>query len=196
MTAASTSNLPAALYLTDNEDSCRLLASRPEALLIGFVLDQQITVQKAFDGPRVLLERVGTIDPGELASMPVERLEEAFRAKPAVHRFPGAMARRVHACMRQVTERYAGDAGRVWFEAVDEADLDRRLGELPGFGDGKVFAMKSVLVRRFGLPFHEWESRAPAWGTLGDVDSPDALRTYQQRKREAKAAAKRVKQGS
>lgn len=183
------------LWLTDEEEAARLLADDPAALLIGFILDQQVTVQKAFRGPLDLRERVGTIDPASLCAMPLEKLEEAFARTPALHRYPTAMARRVHDAMRVVTERYGGDAGRIWWEAADLADLQQRLVELPGFGSGKVASMVAVLARRCEVPVTGWEHQVPEWGTLGDVDSPEALRAYQQRKRAVKAA-RRASAGS
>src|SRR5450631_2572140 len=98
--------MPARLYFTDSDEANRLIATDPMALLIGFALDQQVSVQKAFSGPLVLLERLGTLDVGALAEAD---LEPVFRQKPAIHRFPGAMARRVHDLAVHVRERYDGD---------------------------------------------------------------------------------------
>ena len=190
MAKTASPSAPEALYLTDDAEACRLIARDPNALLIGFVLDQQVTVQKAFDGPRAILERVGTLEPAKLAKMSTPKLEKAFAEKPAIHRYPSAMAKRVQGCMQIVAEQYGGDASRIWTDAADEADLKKRLGALPGFGAGKVLVMLSVLVRRFGLPYHDWESKIPPWGVLGDVDSPEALQRYQTEKRAAKAAAR------
>jgi len=178
------------LWLTDEEDACRLLAQDPAAFLIGFILDQQVTVQKAFRGPFDLRERIGTLDPAKLARLPLATLEGAFCAKPALHRYPAAMARRVREAMAIVAERYDGDAGRIWWEVSDLDELERRLGELPGFGAGKVTSAIAVLARQCGVPVTGWEDRIPEWGTLGDVDSPEALKGYQSRKRAAKAAAR------
>lgn len=178
------------LWLTDDPSHCELLASDPAAFLIGFILDQQVTVQKAFRGPADLLDRVGTIDPRELTAMPLAQLEEAFAEKPALHRFPSAMAKRVHEAMRIVVDRYDGDAGRIWWEAEGLEDLRARLAELPGFGAAKITSVVAVLARQCGVPVTGWEQDVPVWGTLGDVDSAEALRAYQARKRAAKAAAR------
>ena len=185
---------PTHLHLTDDEEACRLLASDPAALVIGFVLDQQVTVQKAFRGPLDLRERVGTIEPAALADMPLDQLEAAFAEKPALHRFPGAMAKRVQAAMQVIVDEYGGDAARIWTEAGDLAEVERRIGGLPGFGPGKTLTMVTILHLRMGFPFGGWEDRAPEWGVLGEVESADDLKAYQTRKRAAKAAARAAKQ--
>ncbi len=140
--------MPDALYFTDDEAACKLLATDPFALLMGFAIDQQVPVQKAFAGPLALQQRVGTLDPEKLAGLD---LEEAFRAKPAIHRFPGSMANRVRELAAVVAEDYDGDASRIWNDAADAADLKKRLSALPGFGPMKVTALASVLAYRFGL---------------------------------------------
>src|SRR3954451_2938934 len=128
---------PELLPWSGNEDSDRLIAQDPVALLIGFALDQQVTVQKAFSGPLELRRRLGHLDPVRIAAEEPERLDAVFRARPALHRFPGAMAERVQALCAFLAERYDADASRVWSEAQTGADLRKRLGELPGFGDLK-----------------------------------------------------------
>lgn len=178
------------LWLTDDPAHCALLAEDPNAFLIGFILDQQVTVRKAFRGPADLRERIGTLDPAKIAALPLEQLEAAFAEKPALHRFPSAMAKRVHEAMRIVAERYDGNAARIWWEEGELADVESRLAEIPGLGGGKVTSMVPILARQCGVPLTGWESRVPEWGTLGDVDSPDALKAYQARKRAAKAAAR------
>jgi uncharacterized HhH-GPD family protein len=181
--------MPDALWFTDDPAACELLARDPFALLVGFAIDQQVPVQKAFAGPYVLRERVGTLDPATLAATD---LEPAFREKPAIHRFPGAMAGRVRELASVVAEEYGGDASRVWREATDTDDLRRRIGALPGFGPMKVTALGAVLARRFGIEIAE--PLAPSFPCLGDVDSPQALLGYQAAKRahkaELRAAAK------
>lgn len=189
-TPTTTARSATHLWLTDDPEHCALLAQDPAAFVIGFILDQQVTVQKAFRGPADLRARVGTIAPNELAVMPLERLEAAFGEKPALHRFPAAMAKRVQAAMRIIVERYDGDASRIWWEARDLADLRARLAELPGFAASKITSVVAVLARQCEVPVTGWEQDVPAWGTLGDVDSPEALRAYQTRKRAAKAAAR------
>ena len=176
---------PTALHFTDDDEANALLARDRFALLVGFVLDQQVPMQKAFAGPLELQRRVGTLDPAELAAMDPERLEEAFRRKPAVHRFPGAMAGRVQELARTVAGDYGGDAARIWHDGADADDLRRRLAALPGFGQMKVISLAAVLAKRFGVE-HAREL-IPAHPTLGDVDSPEALAEYQAAKRARKA---------
>jgi len=173
---------PEALWFTDDEEACRLLARDPFALLVGFALDQQITVQQAFLGPLRIKERVGTLDPKTLART---ELEPVFKEKPAVHRFPGSMAKRVQELAAYVAEEYDGEAARIWTEASDSAELRSRLAALPGFGDMKVRSTAAVLAKRFGVATAA--AIAPSHRTLGDVDSPQALLDYQAAKRAHKA---------
>jgi uncharacterized HhH-GPD family protein len=182
------------LHLTGDDDADRLLATEPMALLIGFALDQQVPVQKAFSGPKVLLDRLGSIDARALASVDDARLEAAAKGPPAIHRFPSAMAKRVRELATFIADQYDGDAARIWTEATDARDLKRRIGELPGFGQMKVASLFAVLVRRLGVDLPGAEAELPSHPTLGDVDSPEALSAYQSTKRAAKAAA-RAKQG-
>jgi uncharacterized HhH-GPD family protein len=181
---------PKSLPWTGDDEADRLIAEDPLALLIGFVLDQQVTVQKAFSGPLELRRRVGHLDAGRIAAMPPEELEEAFRRRPALHRFPAAMAERVQAVCAAVAERYGGDAARIWTEGTSASEIARRLGELPGIGPFKVRSLMATLVKRFGLRPPGWEEALPGGPTLADVDSPHALAAYQQGKREAKRQAR------
>jgi len=173
---------PTHLYFTDDDDANRLIATDPFAFLVGFALDQQITVQQAFLGPLRIKQRVGTLDPKTLAATD---LEPVFKEKPAVHRFPGSMARRVQDLAATVVEEYDGDAARIWTEARDGADLRARLAALPGFGEMKVKAVAGVLAKRFDVAAAR--EFAPDHHTLGDVDSPQALQDYQAAKRAYKA---------
>jgi len=182
--------MPDRLHFTDSDEANRLLASDPMALLIGFVLDQQVTVQKAFAGPLVIRERIGTIDAHRLAATD---LEPVFRERPAIHRFPGAMAKRVQALAAHVAERYDGDAARVWTDPRTPAELEQSLGALPGFGEMKVKATAAVLAKRFDVAAAE--PLTPQHPTLGDVDSPEALASYQAGKRAHKARLRAEKPG-
>jgi uncharacterized HhH-GPD family protein len=173
------------LWFTDNPEACALLANDPFALLVGFAIDQQVPVQKAFAGPYVLKQRIGTLDPKKLATLD---LEPAFREKPAIHRFPGSMASRVRELAAVVAEEYDGDASRIWSEASDTEDLKRRITALPGFGPMKVTALSAVLARRLGVKVAA--PLAPDFACLGDVDSAQALLDYQAAKRAHKAAMK------
>ena len=177
--------MPDALHFTGNPEADALIAKDPLALLIGFVLDQQVTVPTAFAGPLKLQQRIGALDATRIAELDPEQLEAAFREKPAVHRFPGNMARRVQELCAVVAEEYGGDASRVWREAADTDDLRRRLEALPGFGEMKVKALASVLARRYGIAMAE--PLVPDHAMLGDVDSPEALAEYQAAKRAYKA---------
>jgi len=174
--------VPEALWFTDDEEACKLLADDPFALLVGFALDQQVTVQQAFLGPLRLKERLGTLEPRGGADAD---LEPFFRAKPAIHRFPGSMAERVRDLAATVSEDYDGDAARIWGEAADGADLRRRISALPGFGEMKIKSLGAVLAKRFGVEVAQ--DLVPAHPTLGDVDSPQALADYQAAKKAHKA---------
>jgi uncharacterized HhH-GPD family protein len=174
---------PKALYYTNDDEANRLIATDPFALLFGFAIDQQVPVQTAFAGPLKLKQRVGTLDPKQLAKLD---LEPAFREKPAIHRFPGAMARRVQELAQHVVDEYGGDASKLWTTAKDGAELKRRLEALPGFGEMKVNSTAAVLAKRFGVK--QAVPIAPTHPTLGDVDSLDALAAYQEAKRARKAS--------
>jgi uncharacterized HhH-GPD family protein len=183
--------MPDALHFTGSDEADELIARDPLALLIGFALDQQVTVPTAFLGPLKLKQRLGTLDAGEIAATDPALLEEVFRERPAIHRFPGAMARRVQELCAFVDDRYDGDASRLWREAADTNDLRRRIEELPGFGEMKVKALGSVLAKRFGVAAAE--GLVPDHPTLGDVDSAEALEAYQAEKRAHKAALRTAK---
>jgi uncharacterized HhH-GPD family protein len=178
--------VPDALHFTGNAEADRLIAAEPLALLIGFELDQQVLVPTAFSGPLKLQQRLGRLDAGEIARLDPERLDALFREKPAIHRFPGNMAKRVQELAAVIDEEYGGDAGRVWRDAADTADLKKRLEALPGFGEMKVKALSSVLARRYGIAMAE--PLVPDHAMLGDVDSPEALAEYQAAKRAYKAS--------
>jgi uncharacterized HhH-GPD family protein len=170
------------LHFTGNDEADRLLVDDAFALLVGFALDQQVPVQKAFMGPFVLRERLGTLD---VAAVAHAELDPIFRERPAIHRFPGAMATRVHELAQHVLERYDGDAARVWTDARTTEELRANLAGLPGFGDMKIKALGSVLAKRFGVELAE--PLIPWHPTLGDVDSPAALKGYQAAKKVHKA---------
>jgi uncharacterized HhH-GPD family protein len=180
--------VPERLYFTESDEANALIATDPMALLIGFALDQQVTVQKAFAGPLAIKERLGTLDAAALASAD---LEPIFRERPAIHRFPGSMAKKVHALAVHIRDTYGGDAARVWTEAADADELRANLGALPGFGEMKTKSMGAVLAKRFGVEVAN--DLVPWHPTLGDVDSPQALADYQAAKRAHKAAWSKAK---
>jgi uncharacterized HhH-GPD family protein len=174
--------VPERLYFTDSDDACALIAADPMALLVGFELDQQVTVRKAFAGPLVLKERLGAVDATTLASAD---LEPVFRERPVIHRYPRSMAQRVHDLAVHVRDRYDGEAARVWTDAADAAQLRANLAALPGFGEMKIKVLGAVLAKHFGVAAAE--ELVPWHPTLGDVDSPQALDEYEALKREHKA---------
>jgi uncharacterized HhH-GPD family protein len=174
--------VPDAIWFTGDAEACKLLAEDPFALLVGFAIDQQVPVPKAFAGPYVLKQRAGTLDPRRLAEIDLVPL---FAERPTIHRFPSAMAERVRDLAAVVTEDYGGDASRIWTEAADSADLKKRIGALPGFGPMKITGLGSVLAKRFDVAVAQ--DLVPNHPTLGDVDSPEALERYQSAKRAYKA---------
>jgi len=182
-----------ALYLTNDDEANRLLATDPLALLIGFVCDQQVLLQKAFAAPYELRARIGTLDAHAIATMDPGALEAAFKEKPALHRFPGTMAQRTQELCAVVDEEYGGDAARIWTGAADGADLARRLLALPGIGDMKMRSIVSILGKRLDVRPQGWEEQAPNHHCLGDIDSPQALVAYQDAKRAYKASQRAAK---
>jgi uncharacterized HhH-GPD family protein len=175
--------MPDALWFTDDPKACELLAKDPFALLVGFAIDQQVPVQKAFAGPYVLKQRAGTLDPKKLAQTDLAPL---FAEKPAIHRFPGSMAERVRELAAVVAEDYDGKAERIWTEAKDGADLKKRIGALPGFGPMKITGLGATLALRFDVK--QAQELVPSHPCLGNVDSLEALAEYQSAKRARKAA--------
>jgi uncharacterized HhH-GPD family protein len=184
---------PTSLPFTGDAEADRLLADDPLALLIGFALDQQVTVQKAFSGPAELKRRLGHLDAARIAAMDPAALDEVFRERPALHRFPGAMAGKVQALATAIARDYDNDASRVWSEAADGRALEARLLGLPGIGQMKAKALIAVLGKRFGVRPPGYDEVAPTWPTLGDVDSSESLAAYQSGKRAQKAAAREAK---
>ena len=165
--------MPERLYFTDSDEANALIASDPMALLIGFVLDQQVPVQKAFSGPLDLRERLGTLDAAALASAD---LEPVFRERPAIHRFPGSMARRVHDLAVHVRDRYDGDAARVWTDAAnaDELRANIELEELGWFNFEQAYTQPledsgeaAELIRRADEALRE----ARYWDVAGMEDA-------------------------
>ena len=174
------------LHFTGDDAADELLAHDPLALLIGFALDQQVSVQKAFSSPLELQRRLGALDATRIAEMDPGALERVFREKPALHRFPGSMAGRVQELCATIVSDYGGDAARLWRDSRDAGDLRRRIAALPGFGPMKITALGAVLAKRFGV--EQAQALVPDHPTLGDVDSPEALEAYQAKKRAYKAS--------
>jgi uncharacterized HhH-GPD family protein len=183
------------LPFTDDDEANRLLVEDPFALLIGFTLDQQVPLQKAFSGPLELRRRIGPYDARRIATMDWDELERAFRTPPALHRFPSNMAKRTRELAAYVVDRYDGDAARVWGDARDGADLQARLLDMPGIGPMKAGTLVAILGKQLGRAPAGWEAFVPDHMTLGDVDGPEALRRYQGWKREMKAAKRAEAEG-
>lgn len=176
------------LHFTGDDEADRLLATDPLALLIGFALDQQVSVQKAFSGPAELRRRVGHLDAARLAAMDPDELAAVFRQRPALHRYPAAMAGRVQALCALLVASYGSDASRVWTDARDGRDLQARILALPSFGDMKARSLIATLGKRLHLRLPGLDQVMPTHPTLGDVDSAEALASYQAAKRAWKAA--------
>ena len=188
MTATAAPPAADRLHFTGDAEADRLLVSDPFALLMGFALDQQVTVQKAFSGPLELRHRLGYLDPPRIAATDPAQLDRVFRERPALHRFPGAMAKRVQALAQAITEQYGGEAERVWGDARDGAELEARLLALPSIGEMKANSIMAILAKRLGEDLPGLAERLPRHPTLGDVDSAEALALYQEGKRAHKAA--------
>jgi uncharacterized HhH-GPD family protein len=181
---------PDRLHFTGNDEADALLAEEPLALLIGFVLDQQVPVQKAFSGPLELKRRFGSLEAAQIAAADPGELDRIFREKPALHRYPGTMAERTQDLAAAIVSDYEGDAARVWTEAESGADLQERLLGLPGIGPMKARSLIAILGKRFGVRPPGLDEVMPSHPTLGDVDSPEALANYQEKKRAYKASLK------
>lgn len=177
-----------ALHFTGDDEADRLLARDPLALLIGFVLDQQVTVQKAFAGPLEIQRRLGTLAPAKLAAMDAETMRAAFATPPAIHRFPGAMAERVRALCGILAAEYGGDAARIWRDAESVDVIKQRLAKLPGIGPMKSRIILGLLAKQFGVRPPGWEKAIPDYPTLADVTTAEELDEYQAGKRAWKAS--------
>jgi uncharacterized HhH-GPD family protein len=181
------------LPFTGDDEADRLLVEEPLALLIGFALDQQVTVQKAFSGPAELKRRLGHLDAAKIAATDPATLDAVFRERPALHRFPGSMAGKVQQLTAVVARDYDNDARRIWTEAKDGPDLERRLLGLPGIGEMKAKSLIAILGKRLGVDLPGMDQVMPTHPTLGDVDSAESLANYQSGKRAMKAAARAAK---
>ncbi len=171
---------------TGNPEADRLLESDPLALMIGLVLDQQVKMEKAFSGPFELRHRLGHLDAGRIATMDPDELDDVFRQRPALHRFPGNMARRVQQLCQVVASDFGGDAGAIWRGVGSGHELSRRIASLPGFGAQKTKITVAVLAKKFGVRPDGWERYAADWHTIADVDSPESMAEAREVKRRMK----------
>ncbi|HZN14578.1 MAG TPA: HhH-GPD-type base excision DNA repair protein [Acidimicrobiales bacterium] len=188
----------ATLHLSQDAEADKLLSDDPLALLIGMVLDQQVALEWAFIGPRTLKDRLGHLDARKIADMDPEALVHVALQKPPIHRYPAAMARRVHELCQLIAEEYDGDAATVWSGATDGADLYKRIKALPGFGEMKAKIFVALVGKQLGVRPSGWEAAAGEYGRKGTymsvadiVDGPslDKVRAYKQEKKKAAKAA-------
>lgn len=184
-------------YLTGNEVADALLASNANALLLGMVLDQQVTMEKAFAGPAVIAERMGgTLDVAAIAAADPEEFAAMCARPPAIHRFPGSMAGRLQAVCRILVEDWNGDAAEMWGGAKTGAELKKRIADLPGFGDQKASIFTALLGKQFGITPRGWREAAGPYGeaktfrSVADIRDPESLKLVRESKKAAKAAAK------
>ena len=178
--------------ITGDAAADQLLVDDPLALVIGMLLDQQVPMEWAFRGPAALSERLGGLDAARIAAMAPDDLVAVFQQKPALHRYPGSMAKRTHALCQVIAETYDGDAAKIWKRVRDPQQLLERLRALPGFGEEKAKILLAVLGKRFGRAPEGWERFAAPFSdaqprSAADVDSPDSLARVKRWKREQKA---------
>jgi uncharacterized HhH-GPD family protein len=179
------------LPFTDDEDANRLLASEPLAVLLGMLLDQQVPMEWAFRAPSLLKERLGgTLDATRIAAMDPEQLEAVFRAKPALHRYPGSMAKRTHALCAFLVEHSGGSAAALWEGAATGEDLLARIRALPGFGPDKARIFVGLLGKRLGVRPPGWDDVAADWPSIADVDTYERVGEIRAQKKAMKAAKK------
>jgi uncharacterized HhH-GPD family protein len=185
------------LHLSQDPEADKLLSDDPLALLIGMVLDQQMPLERAFAAPLLLERRLGrTVDAADLAAMDPDALVEAFVARPALHRFPAANAKRVQQLSQLIVDRYDGDPARIWSDVTDGDELFRRIRELPGFGEQKARIFVGLLGKQLGVRPDGWEAAAGRFGQPGtyfsvaDIVDQASLGRVRAYKQQLKAAAK------
>ena len=197
MTTKEARQAPQELWITGDPESDHLLTSSGNALLVGMVLDQQVPMEKAFSGPQVIATRMGgTFDVAAVAALDVDDFVAICSERPAVHRFPGSMGKRVHEVARRLAEEYDADAVHLWEQAPDGAALKKAIGALPGFGEQKASIMVALLGKQWGVRPDGWREAAGAYGNEGefrsvaDVVDAESLQKVRAFKKQAKAAAK------
>jgi uncharacterized HhH-GPD family protein len=186
----------ATMPITGDADADRLLVTDPLALVIGMLLDQQVPMEWAFRGPATLRERLGNLDCAAIAAMPPEALEAVFREKPALHRYPGSMAKRTHALCAHIVEHHDGDAAKVWKGVRDPQELFDRIRALPGYGDEKAKIFLAILGKRLKVAPQGWEEYAKPFSdaqprSVADIDSPETLKQVRAWKQAQKAKGKK-----
>jgi len=187
------------LYVTGITAADRLLRRDGNALLIGMLLDQQVPMEWAFTGPHTLTQRLGHLDPRRIAAMSPEDFVALCCVKPAIHRFPASMAKRIHELCAIIATDYANDGANIWRGVADAKELYVRLRKLPGFGDEKARIFIALLAKRFAIAPACWERVAKPFGdhrmrTVADIDSPEALLKVR-RFKQLEKARDRDKQG-
>jgi uncharacterized HhH-GPD family protein len=181
---------------TSSAEANALLTESPLALMLGMLLDQQVPMEWAFMAPNSLRERLGgTLDANAIAAMEPEALEAIFRAKPALHRYPGSMAKRTHALCVYLVEEYDGRAEAVWEGVATGAELLARVKALPGYGNDKARIFVGLLGKRMGVRPKGWEAAAADWASIADVDRFERVGEIREAKRAMKAAKKAASDG-
>jgi uncharacterized HhH-GPD family protein len=185
----------ATMPITGDPAADDLLVTDPLALVIGMLLDQQVPMEWAFRGPATLRERLGHLDCEKIAAMPPEDLEAVFKEKPALHRYPGSMAKRTHALCVQVVDEYDGDAGKIWRDVHDPKVLFDRIRALPGYGEEKAKIFLAILGKRLQVAPAGWHEYAAPFSddnprSVADIDSPENLQRVRAWKQEQKAKKK------
>lgn len=172
------------IYFTTEPAANTVLADNHFALLVGMTLYQQVPVEKAFAGPAMLAERIGmTLDAHTIASMDPQALEDAFREKPALHRFPANMAKRTQAVANYIVDTYDGDTAGLWADVADSNEFQKRLLAMPGFGDYKARVYAAVLARQFDIKPKGWDKSLPEWPNISEVTSEESRIDMKARKK-------------
>ena len=189
-----------AIWLTTDSEANELLEREPLALLIGMLLDQQITIETAFAGPKKILDRIGSLDARTIAEYDPEKFAALCSTPPAIHRFPGSMAKRIQALCQGLVDEYDGDAEALWTAGKPNgAEVLKRLKALPGYGDIKAQIFLALLGKQRGLKATGWQKAAGEFGRKGthlsvaDITDQASLLEVRAYKKQMKAAAKAAK---
>ncbi|MFF8843597.1 HhH-GPD-type base excision DNA repair protein [Streptomyces sp. NPDC015127] len=193
--------MDATIHLAQQPDADALLGRSPLAALVGMLLDQQIPMEWAFTGPYTIAQRLGTddLDAAQIAAYDPDAFGELLRQKPAVHRYPASMAKRVQELCQFLVDEYDGDASAVWRDVASGAELLARLKALPGYGDQKAQIFLALLGKQYGVTPEGWREAAGAYGekdsyrSAADITGPETLARVRAYKQEKKAAAKAKK---